>query len=89
MIPRLKRLRVARGWSQEELARRAACDRIGILCYERGLRHAITPVALRIAEALELPFEEVWSEDTEPPVADLPRGRPRKPSESIKEVSHA
>lgn len=89
MIPRLKRLRVARGWSQEELAKRAACDRIGILHYERGLRDAVTPVALRIAEALSLPFEDVWREDTEPPVQDLPRGRPRKDPAHVEAAADA
>lgn len=78
MVPRLKRVRVQHGWSQETLAQKADCDRIGILHYERGLVNPSTPVALRIAEALHTTFEDVWREDTDGPVDDLPRGRPRK-----------
>ena len=83
MIPRLKRLRVQRGWSQEELAQRADCDRIGILHYERGLRVPTIYVAQRIAVALGLPMEDVWQKDDGELAHNLPRGRKHDRPEEV------
>lgn len=56
---RLKALREARGWSQEELADRASMHRTYISAVERAVRNPTLTVIERIAKALKVPITEL------------------------------
>lgn len=49
----VKRLRVAKGWSQEELADRAELHRTYISGIERGIRNPTVTVLEKVANGLE------------------------------------
>jgi transcriptional regulator with XRE-family HTH domain len=49
----LKRLRLAQGWSQEELADRAGLHRTYVSGVERGVRNPTVTVLEKIAKALD------------------------------------
>ena len=49
----LKRLRLAHGWSQEELAERAGLHRTYISGVERGVRNPTVTVLEKIAKGLD------------------------------------
>lgn len=51
----IKRLRTAKGWSQEELAFRAELHRTYISGIERGVRNPTVTIIARIATTLEVP----------------------------------
>lgn len=51
----LKRLREAKGLSQEELAHRAGLDRTYVSSCERGIRNATLASVEKLAAALEVP----------------------------------
>lgn len=71
----LRRLRLARGLTQEELAERAGLSARGISDLERGLRlHPLQETFERLAAALDLP-----GEDRARPVAARRASRPTRP----------
>ena len=51
---RVRALREARGWSQEELAEQAGLHRTYVSAVERGVRNPTVTVMARIAAALEV-----------------------------------
>jgi transcriptional regulator with XRE-family HTH domain len=57
-----KRLRKAKGWSQEDLADQADIHRTYISSVERGLRNPTITVADKIAVALGVPLAELMAE---------------------------
>lgn len=59
---RVKALRGARGWSQEELADRAGMHRTYISAVERAVRNPTLTVMDRIAKALGLSLSELFDE---------------------------
>jgi len=62
--PNLRACRLARDISQEQLAKLAGVH-VGSLCrWERGQRIPTVEQALRLAEILECPVEELWKERT-------------------------
>lgn len=58
---RVKALREAKGWSQEELADRAGLHRTYISAVERTVRNPTLTVIGRIAKALEVSMTELFS----------------------------
>ncbi len=60
---RVRRLRVARGWSQEVLADVAGLHRTYIGSIERGERNVSLEAMERIAQALEIPLAELFSDE--------------------------
>jgi transcriptional regulator with XRE-family HTH domain len=56
---RLRALRVARGWTIMELARRSGVDDSIIGRWERGKRQPLVASALAVARALGVPLEEI------------------------------
>ena len=56
---RVRELRNARGWSQEELADRADLHRTYISAVERGVRNPTIMVIERIAKALKVRMAEL------------------------------
>lgn len=56
---RVRELRNARGWSQEELADRADLHRTYISAVERGVRNPTITVIERIAKALNVRMAEL------------------------------
>ena len=57
----LKRLRDAKGWSQEAIADRAGLHRTYVSGVERGVRNPTVTVLNKLAIALEAPLAElVW-----------------------------
>lgn len=78
----LRRLRVARGLSQEKLAADAEVDRTYVSRMERGLENPTVGVLDRLAEALHFPISEFLSVPRagDPRPLPLQGGRrPRKP----------
>ncbi len=63
LAKRVRRLRVARGWSQEVLADVAGLHRTYIGSIERGERNVSLEAMERIAQALEVPLAELFSEE--------------------------
>lgn len=51
----IKRLRTAKGWTQEELAFQAELHRTYISGIERGVRNPTVMIIARIANTLEVP----------------------------------
>jgi transcriptional regulator with XRE-family HTH domain len=75
----IRRLRLARGWSQEELAHRAGIDRSYMSGIERGVRNATVLSLHRVARALGVELADVLGPG--PPRAEGARtggGRGRK-----------
>jgi len=58
---RVKALREANGWSQEELADRADLHRTYISAVERAVRNPTLTVIERIAKALKISMAELFS----------------------------
>lgn len=67
---RLRALRLARGWSQEEFAHRADLDRTYVSSVERGVRNPKLDVIAKLANTLDVevadPFPRVHPESTSP-----------------------
>ncbi|MEL6413687.1 MAG: helix-turn-helix transcriptional regulator [Pseudomonadota bacterium] len=57
---RVKALREAKGWSQEELADRAGMHQTYISAVERAVRNPTLTVIERIAKALKVPVPELF-----------------------------
>jgi len=55
----VRRLRRARGWSQEEFAERAGLHRTYVSGVERGVRNPTITIVERLAEALEATIGEL------------------------------
>ena len=60
MENRLRPLRAARGWSQQQLAVRLEISRQSIIAIETGRYDPSLPLAFRIAEIFGLAIEEVF-----------------------------
>ena len=73
----LKRLREARGWSQEALADHAGLHRTYVSGVERGVRNPTVTVLMKLAVGLEVRLAELLQQDAEvtPPPACSPRGK--------------
>lgn len=56
---RLRELREAEGWSQEEFADRAGLHRTYVSAVERGVRNPTLSVLARIAKALGMTLSEL------------------------------
>ena len=68
----MKRLREAKGWSQEALADRSGLHRTYISGVERGVRNPTVSVLQKIAVGLETSMAElVRDEDVEAPVSPV------------------
>ncbi len=63
LAKRVRRLRVARGWSQEVLADVAGLHRTYIGSIERGERNVSLEAMEQIAQALEIPLAELFSDE--------------------------
>lgn len=72
----LRPLRVARGWSQEELAERAGCAVGTIYLAERGRRATCLSVVHRLAGALGVPTQVLHAPPDALPDRDRPSVRP-------------
>ncbi len=73
----LRKLRVAKGLSQEALAVDAGIDRTYVSRLERGLENPTVAVLERVAQALDARLEEFFVEPVrgEPAPRPLPAGR--------------
>ena len=58
---RLREMREARGWTQAELAARIGVSRKTVNTIENRVFVPSTLIALKLARALELPVEELFS----------------------------
>lgn len=58
---RVKALREAKGWSQEELADRACLHRTYVSAVERAVRNPTLTVIERIAKALKVSMAELFT----------------------------
>ena len=78
----LRKLRVARGLSQEALAVDAEIDRTYVSRLERGMENPTVAVLDRIANALSIKIVDLFEPPLpgEKPPAVLPNGRRRKQS---------
>jgi transcriptional regulator with XRE-family HTH domain len=74
---RLKELREAAGWTQQELARRAGMTREGIAQLETGRREPGWGSVVRLCQALGVGADAFLRPPTERPAPA--RGRPRRP----------
>ena len=76
----IRRLRVARGLSQEALAVDAEIDRTYVSRLERELENPTVAVLERLALALRVPIGDLFREPSpdEAPPQTLPKGRKRK-----------
>ncbi|MCB0000268.1 MAG: helix-turn-helix transcriptional regulator [Anaerolineales bacterium] len=63
---RLRELRTARGWTQQELATRVDVSRQTIIAIEKGQYNPTTVLALKLARVLERPFSDVFWLTDEP-----------------------
>ena len=72
---RLRELREAKGWTQAQLAERAALTREGVAQLETGRRRPAWETVLALCDALAVPCTEF----TERPLSSTPqrRGRPK------------
>lgn len=57
---RVRELRTARGWSQEEFAHRAELDRTYVSGIERGRRNPTLDVIVGLAETLEVETADLF-----------------------------
>ena len=60
MENRLRTLRAARAWSQQDLAKRLEVSRQSVNAIETGTYDPSLPLAFRIAELFDLAIEEVF-----------------------------
>ena len=60
MENRLRLLRAARNWSQQDLGTRLEVSRQSINAIETGKYDPSLPLAFRIAELFDLPIEEIF-----------------------------
>jgi putative transcriptional regulator len=60
MESRLRVLRAARNWSQQDLAERLEVSRQSVNAIETGKYDPSLPLAFRISELFELPIEEIF-----------------------------
>jgi transcriptional regulator with XRE-family HTH domain len=76
----IRRLRVARGLSQEALAVDAEIDRTYVSRLERGLENPTVAVLDRLAQALDASISDFFRQPSpdEVPPQMLPKGRKRK-----------
>ena len=61
---RVRELRLARGWSQEELGERCDLDRTYVSGIERGVRNPTLTVIASIAAGFKVSIEELFSTKT-------------------------
>ncbi len=61
-MEKIKELRLNKGWSQEELAKKSGVGRISIIRYENNERIPQVDVASRIANALGCTIDELLGE---------------------------
>lgn len=59
---RVRELRTARGWSQEDFAHRANLDRTYVSGIERGTRNPTLDIIQKLAQALDVPAAELLIE---------------------------
>ena len=71
----LKRLREARGWSQEAMADQAGLHRTYVSGVERGVRNPTVTVLNKLAIALEAPLAELVREEAPPGPSAPPAGK--------------
>ena len=57
---RLRELRAARRWTQQDLATRVGVSRQTIIAIEKGQYNPTAVLAIKLAAAFERPFEEVF-----------------------------
>lgn len=62
-MEKIKELRLNKGWSQEELAKKSGVGRISIIRYENNERIPQVDVASRIANALGCTIDELLGEE--------------------------
>jgi transcriptional regulator with XRE-family HTH domain len=76
----IRRLRVARGLSQEALAVDAEIDRTYVSRLERELENPTVAVLARLSRALDVPIEDLFRQPSphDAPPQTLPKGRKRK-----------
>lgn len=67
MKNRLKVLRAERDWSQADLAQRLEISRQSVNAIETGKYDPSLPLAFRIARLFEMPIEQIFSDDAQPP----------------------
>lgn len=65
-MEKIKELRLNKGWSQEELAKKSGVGRISIIRYENNERIPQVDVASRIANALGCTIDELLGEKKDP-----------------------
>lgn len=65
MNNRLRELRTAHGWTQQELAERLDVSRQTVNAIETGKYDPSLPVAFRIARVFALRIEDVFTDQTE------------------------
>ncbi len=63
---RLRELRTARGWTQQELATRVDVSRQTIIAIEKGQYNPTAVLALKLVGVLERPFSDVFWLTDEP-----------------------
>lgn len=63
-MEKIKELRLNKGWSQEELAKKSGVGRISIIRYENNERIPQVDVASRIANALGCTIDELLGDET-------------------------
>ena len=64
LVNTIREARSARGWTQAALAERVGVSRKTINTVENGVFVPSTIIALKLAQALELPVEALFSLDT-------------------------
>ena len=67
---RLRTLRIARGWSQGDLAERAGISRTGVSAIEGQRLDPSVTTALALARALEVSVEELFGEPAASPAIE-------------------
>jgi transcriptional regulator with XRE-family HTH domain len=60
---RIKGLRAAKGWSQEQMAERASLQRSYLADLERGSRNLSVRTLIKIANALRVSLRDLFDED--------------------------
>ena len=63
MTNRLRELRAAHGWSQQELADRLEVSRQSVNAIETGKYDPSLPLAFRLARVFESPIESIFSDE--------------------------
>jgi len=62
LAKRIKQLRLARGWTQEEFAERASIQRSYLADLERGSRNPSVRTLIKIANALNVTLKDLFEE---------------------------